>query len=753
MNKSLYIFFIFTLQFSFVADAQTKISCVWGDTLSIELTNARGTIQWQNSNDSLSWNNIAGQNSIVLDYFPSSGSQWVRAILNEDNCPEFIDEPVEIFALDTTLTGNDVDVVLLDTVLIQFQADSAQQANGIYQFSSQTNDPSLKPGDIIIGTNDEGFLRFVDSYVLQNGILTVNTHQATLDDLFEDANFSFDLSVDSLETRSSGFNVDFNQTELFNQGPVSLSLTSGSIGMTGDWNGGMVYSLLNGLQSFYFGSDNLNLNAQFNFNLNATVAADVFNGSKSLAKFNKPIRALVGGVPVIITLSAELIAKYSLNLSAEINMDANFTSNIAVNTSFDFSNGQWNNTFNVNPTNNIEFTNAERKKQATLNLALVPEFKMKIYGIVVPYINPSAHLGVTATSQADPNLNWDIFAEAYGKLEFGIEDIVILGNTIATFPPNNFESSHTEYKTPYSLELLSGNGQNGFTSTSLNNPIVLKIKDSFGFTQSNVPVQVTVNQGGGTVSQTDLLSDTNGLVSVNWTLGADSLQSQELRFSAKNGNNEELSGSTIIVTASFNSFGCGSTTSVTDIDGNVYPVVEIGTQCWTQENLRTTRFRDGTIIPNVTDDTEFDLLSTPAWCNFNNDANNGLIYGKLYNWFTVSDPHQVCPVGWHVPTTDEFTNLVIYLGGNPAGAGGKMKSTNLWQPPNTGATNESGFSGLPGGRRMTAGAFQILDYAGYWWTSSEMGGGGYRMLTYNLDTSSSSYTYKQYGFSVRCLKD
>jgi hypothetical protein len=555
MNKSLYFFLFLSLPFSFVANAQTKIACILGDTLSVELTNARGTIQWQNSSDSISWANITDQNSSVLNYFPYSGNQWVRAILNENNCPEFIDEPVEIFALDTTLPGIDVDIVVLDTVLIQFQADSAQQVNGIYQFSSQTNDPSLKPGDIIIGTDGEGYLRFVDSYVLQNGQLSVYTHQATLDDLFGDAGFSFDISADSLETRSSGFNYDFDQTVLYQQGPVTLSLTSGNIGMTGDWSGGMEYSLFSGLQSFYFGTNNTNLSANFTFNLTATQEVELINGSKSLAKFSKPIRVLVGGIPVIITLSAELIGSWNLSLSAEAQMNASLNSNLSLTTGLSYANGQWNNTFNVNPTSSIQFTSPEGQVQAVLKLALIPQLKMKIYGLVVPYINPSAHLDIYGTI-ASPELNWDIKAEGYGKLEYGLEDIVIFGETIATFNPNLFESTHTElYKTPYVLEQISGNGQSGQINTTLANSIIVRVNDSFGFAQRNVPVSVEVTSGNGTVSQTELLSNENGLVSIEWTLGNDPMQEQELNFVIKDGSDQQISGSPLVIYADF---GCDS---------------------------------------------------------------------------------------------------------------------------------------------------------------------------------------------------
>ena len=137
--------------------------------------------------------------------------------------------------------------------------------------------------------------------------------------------------------------------------------------------------------------------------------------------------------------------------------------------------------------------------------------------------------------------------------------------------------------------------------------------------------------------------------------------------------------------------------TVTDIDGNTYNTVQIGTQVWMSENLKTSRYRNGGSIPYVVGNSDWQALTTGAWSNYNHDAANDPIYGKLYNWYTTLGD-TLCPAGWGVPTDDEWTTLTTYLGGESV-AGGKMKSvgTAYWNDPNTGATNESGFSVLPGG--------------------------------------------------------
>ena len=160
--------------------------------------------------------------------------------------------------------------------------------------------------------------------------------------------------------------------------------------------------------------------------------------------------------------------------------------------------------------------------------------------------------------------------------------------------------------------------------------------------------------------------------------------------------------------------------TVTDIDGNLYYAVIIGSQCWMAENLKTTKYRNGDAIPNVTDNTTWSALITGALCNYNNDANNMTTYGRLYNWYAVSDSRNIAPVGWHVPTDVELTTLTDYLGGLSI-AGNKLKEpgTTHWASPNTGAVNETGFTALPGGYRVSSGSFSNLGNNGYWWSSTE----------------------------------
>jgi uncharacterized protein (TIGR02145 family) len=218
---------------------------------------------------------------------------------------------------------------------------------------------------------------------------------------------------------------------------------------------------------------------------------------------------------------------------------------------------------------------------------------------------------------------------------------------------------------------------------------------------------------------------------------------------------------------------CPGTPSVTDIDGNLYNTVQIGNQCWTQSNLTVSKYCNGDNIPNLTDNTlwsQTNTSSTGAWCNYNNDANNGTTYGKLYNWYAVNDSRGLCPTGWHVPTDSEWNIMVKYLDPNAdtaavgwqnTNAAIALKSTTGWSSQGAVVTNTSGFSALPGGDRYPDGSWGAAYYYGLWWSSSEDGPGSawYRFLHYIYAEVNRTNNYhllndpKRHGFSVRCLRD
>ena len=219
---------------------------------------------------------------------------------------------------------------------------------------------------------------------------------------------------------------------------------------------------------------------------------------------------------------------------------------------------------------------------------------------------------------------------------------------------------------------------------------------------------------------------------------------------------------------------------VTDYDNNIYNVINIGTQVWMAENLKTTKFNDGTAIPNITDNTAWAALTTGAYCDYNNTPSNSTISGRLYNWYAVDNNtatkvasnggKNVCPTGWHVPSDEEWTTLTDFLTNNGYGyqgsgddIGKSLASTSGWIPdPTAGnvgndqtSNNRSSFTALPVGGRYTVGAFNLSGVYGNWWNSSEYSTtqafnrflGNYSSVLFRY------FDLKQYGLSVRCLQN
>jgi uncharacterized protein (TIGR02145 family) len=210
--------------------------------------------------------------------------------------------------------------------------------------------------------------------------------------------------------------------------------------------------------------------------------------------------------------------------------------------------------------------------------------------------------------------------------------------------------------------------------------------------------------------------------------------------------------------------GCGGQTSLT-YDGRTYDLVEIGGQCWFADNLATDQYRNGDLIPTGLDNTTWQNTTAGAYAIYNNDPANDVTYGKLYNWYTTVDSRGLCPTGWHVPTDCEWMYLESSLGMSVADQetagwrgtteGGALKATTNWTSPNTGATNSSGFTALPGGFRYYVGSYFNFGNFGFWWSSTEYGSNfaWLRVLNYTNSIVLRDGTNKHYGFSVRCVRD
>ena len=292
--------------------------------------------------------------------------------------------------------------------------------------------------------------------------------------------------------------------------------------------------------------------------------------------------------------------------------------------------------------------------------------------------------------------------------------------------------------------------------------------------------QTTATSGGNVTSDGGATITVHGVcwsTSTNPTIALNTKTTDEIGSTIFTSKLTGLSANTIFYVRAYatNSVGTGYgsevtfktaatvSSTVTDIDGNVYSEVTIGTQVWMVGNLKTTKYRNGDPIPNVTNGTSWAALNTGAYCWYNNDLANKADYGALYNAYSVADTRNIAPIGWHVSTFAEWTTMIKYLGDEDV-AGNKLaeKGTLHWVSPNNGATNESGFTALPGGACNFEGQHGSVTAIGYWWTSTESD----LLLTmakriYNSptnvgmtrNTEINAGAPKKNGFSVRCVKD
>ena len=246
----------------------------------------------------------------------------------------------------------------------------------------------------------------------------------------------------------------------------------------------------------------------------------------------------------------------------------------------------------------------------------------------------------------------------------------------------------------------------------------------------------------------------NGNGSINFTISGTPSAAGSANFNVLLGGKSCIISLPVISGSPFNTnliYG-----EVTDIDNNTYKTIQIDESIWMAENLRVSRYQNGDPIQNISNNTDWKNNNTGALCSYNNNNQNDIPYGKLYNWFAVFNSKKICPAGWHIPTDTEWSGLESFLGGNSI-AGGKMKSTGTkyWNCPNGGADNSSGFSALPGGKRDADGIFFDINTGGNWWTATdyEPEFALNRTLSYLNGFFEFNGELKSSGFSVRCVKD
>jgi len=309
---------------------------------------------------------------------------------------------------------------------------------------------------------------------------------------------------------------------------------------------------------------------------------------------------------------------------------------------------------------------------------------------------------------------------------------------------------------------VTGNAATSTTAGSASTSTKLATARNINGVSFDGSIDITLTADAGTLTGTSLnsnvtrssLTSVGTIASGTWSGTAIAINNGGTGLTAA-GDDGQLLTSTSSGTLTW-------TTPVTQVTPVFLPTIVIGNQQWMRENLDVLTYRNGDLIPKVTDAALWESLTTGAWCYYvvtggADGPTNGAIYGKLYNWYAVNDARGLAPQGWHIPTNADWTTLRTLLGGSSL-AGGKMKTngTNSWASPNSSATNESGFAGLPGGLRDgTDGVFYGVRFYGHWWSALENNSTNawFAYLHSNNGNLELGYWDKRNFLSVRCLRD
>jgi uncharacterized protein (TIGR02145 family) len=606
-------------------------------------------------------------------------------------------------------------------------------------------------GDVIIGQDDEeapnGFLRKVTAKTAQGGSIVLETEQATMMEAFEtmDIAETHQLRLSDVVSyklyNGSKFNVNKDDetftvqfTHIFHDQDDDPETTDDQIRIDGEYKfTAAIFTKIqmSGLTLEKFETV-IETNEEANINLIAGAQWVFADKEIELIKF-KFGAIFVGGVVWIVP---------TITVNAHINGDLTVTmeTGITFTQELRYGFGYANNEFYDISESTKDFTYSPPQFTAEFDFepALSLNATCLLFGVAGPYAGGKVGLHFQSALNADPcdvELTFDLEAILYAVV--GVEcDILDLDYN------KDFQLyTHPIYEWIYPL---GGSGTIIIDPNpdGINAPWSLEGPCSYSTSGNGDNTLTSLDPGDYTI--------TWGAVS-GWTAPSNSMQTL-------------AAAQTVTFSGTYVEEGSGT---VTDIDGNIYQTKIIGTQEWMVENLKVTHYRNGEAIPNVTNGGIWAGLTTGAYCNYNNDVNNVATYGRLYNWYAVNDSRNIAPTGWHVPTDTEWKQLEMYLGMSQAEAdatgyrgtdeGGKLKEAGFthWTSPNTGATNESGFSALPGGVRNFVGGYGGMGNYNYFSSSTEFNSydAWHRNLNYNTSEVYRNYYGKKGGYSVRCVKD
>lgn len=455
-------------------------------------------------------------------------------------------------------------VHVIDSTLMSIDYSASDLSNGIYVFNTTGTPPTLMINDVIVGAQGEGYIRKITSVSNNGTVITMQTTQGTMEDVFSEASFSFNIDMNDMNPgKTSGLSYDVSNVTLYSNSALDIKLLNGSVAFDPNWFFDFKFTADGGITNFEMSTANTSYSATAQIQMTASQAINLFDDTDTIKSYTKlvtkwvPAGALL--IPVVFRIDADWIVHSSADLDAAVSSTVNFhTSASDLNLGAKFSNDQWQGIHSVNPTTTYDITSPEGQISLAFNYAVEPVISVKLYGIAGPY----ASVGLLTESEATvslPSLDWDLHSEAWLKgaaglradLDVNLDVLCIFGDGSINIHEDfrdSIESTHKVFDAPSLIQAVSGNNQSGTPALPLTNPIKIKVKNSAGIAQQGVPVYFNIISGGGSLNHTSILSDQNGNAEAYWTLGA--VQGgQTLQVSAKNGSGDLLSGAPLTFNA------------------------------------------------------------------------------------------------------------------------------------------------------------------------------------------------------------
>jgi len=799
--KKHFLFLLLILSVGKISFSQNRASCILGDTLRFNLNNYRGSVSWQQSDDNQNWVDISGS-SAQLRFVPGATTKWVRAKIEEENCPPFYEPTFLVSAVDTQAVGFQRNNLSIEQLPAEFVSEDGA---GMMIFDLVASEFPLNAGDWLAGFTGQLTMKQIDAIIVQDGFASVYTSVTNVSVYDVPLNFGNEISgkVIGRVLTEAGDPVEF------------ADVNSGSQSITTDING--VFAFDNAVLHDKVGHITVNKKGYFEGSrtfipvpggniVEIRILKKNFAGS-----FNSGEGGLISIENIQLNFPSGSVTLNGVSYAGNVNVFVNSIDPGSTHFNSEMPGNLIGNQYgDVCGLTSFGMIAVEMQSELGEGLQIAEGHTVNLELLINPEFESASPDTIDLWSF---NQNWGYWQDEGEAIKNGNSyvaelthfsfwncdvawDAVFVNGTVNDVNGDPLTGIQVTLRNPTigSASDISNNlGQFGglvpsgviltaeFAYSCGSNGSMQPLQDSLTInaifqdttiTLSLIDIPVRMVTGILHNCENQVVSNAyviNG-AGVNPVAGDGSFIfnscSETDSFRIVQYNPTAFIGwQPIQVNEGMNDLGfvpfCGADTlltdTVSDIDGNVYNTVMINGKWWMAENLNTTRYANGDQIPTISiqDTLDYQTTTLGAWNIYNDFYPNAEVFGRLYNWFTAVDSRNVCPAGWHVPTDSIYISLIDSVGGYQV-AGSTFKSHMYWNNYDQNVTNELGFSALPGGSRNYSGYYTGITSNGPIWTSSVSQWNSLVAWFFSVNfsgTGTVNGTYKNNGYSIRCIMD